>query len=399
MSLGKKHVPTSCGEGAGGRVQKLDEGSAHARPAIGDVSGAFADLGTFIPLVTGMVLLGGLDPSRVLVGFGIFAIATGVFYRRPVPVQPMKVVAALAIAGAIDANAVIASGIVIGVVLVVLAMTGLIERLQTLVPKAVLHGVQLGLGATLIWAAAMLPKTSLPISAVLLLLLLGAQRTRLGSYSALGLIGCGLAYTFFLGAHDLPNVAFALPSFAVIWPAWPDFVHSGYSVLLPQLAMTLTNAVLLTAILASEYFPQSKDHITTRNLALSSGFLNVVLAPFGAVPMCHGAGGLAAQYGQGARTGLAPIIFGAFCLALAVMAGTSAMQWLMQIPAEVIAALLAFAGVQLMSLNKLAVASQASLVVVVATALVSLATNVAIGLVAGLVLARVSTAIRDFTRT
>lgn len=67
----------------------------------GDFSGAFADLGTFLPLVVGVLALRGFDPSGVLVGFGLFALVVAVVYRRPMPVQPMKAVAALVIAAGI----------------------------------------------------------------------------------------------------------------------------------------------------------------------------------------------------------------------------------------------------------------------------------------------------------
>jgi len=72
-----------------------------------------------------------------------------------------------------------------------------------------------------------------------------------------------------------------------------------------------------------------------------------LLAPFGALPMCHGAGGLAAHYHQGALTGWAPVIFGVCCLLLGIMAGSQAVLLLTLVPVAVMAALLAFAGLQL----------------------------------------------------
>jgi SulP family sulfate permease len=43
--------------------------------------------------VIGVFALRQMDPTGVLVGFGLFALAGGLMYRRPVPVQPMKAVA------------------------------------------------------------------------------------------------------------------------------------------------------------------------------------------------------------------------------------------------------------------------------------------------------------------
>ncbi len=365
------------------------------RPSVmGDISGTFADLGTFVPLVTGVLLLGNFDPARVLVCFGLFAIATGVIYRRPIPVQPMKAVAALTISGSLHADVVTASGLIIGLVLIVLALGGLIKWLQSLVPRSVLQGVQLGLGVSLLVSAARLPDTRLWISAALLGFLLAAQATVLRSFSAIGLLVCGVGVAIGMGGQAPPAAAFSLPSLAVKVPAWSDFAQASYMAVLPQLALTLTNAVLLTAVISAEYFPQSQDRITARNLALSSGALNAVLAPFGAMPMCHGAGGLAAQYGQGARTGLAPVVFGSACLLLAVVAGPAAITWLMLVPGEVVAALLAFAGLQLMTPRKLVGETSAALTIIIVTALMSLVTNVATGLVVGLVFERLQSAMQ-----
>ena len=104
----------------------------------------------------------------------------------------------------------------------------------------------------------------------------------------------------------------------LIIPSWPEVWRSFEIAVLPQLSLTLTNAVIVTASLARELFPSTGAIASERRLALSSGLANVLLCPFGAMPMCHGAGGLAAQFRFGARTGLAPIIFGAVLLVLAI---------------------------------------------------------------------------------
>jgi hypothetical protein len=61
---------------------------------------------------------------------------------------------------------------------------------------------------------------------------------------------------------------------------------------LPELSLTLTNAVIVTASLAREFFPATAAIAGERNLAITSGLGNVLLSLFGAMPMCHGAGGL-----------------------------------------------------------------------------------------------------------
>ena len=104
----------------------------------------------------------------------------------------------------------------------------------------------------------------------------------------------------------------------LVVPRWPEVWRSFGVAVLPQLSLTLTNAVIVTASLSRELFPATGSIASERRLALSSGLANVLLCPFGAMPMCHGAGGLAAQFRFGARTGLAPVIFGAVLLVLSV---------------------------------------------------------------------------------
>ncbi|MFO7298412.1 MAG: putative sulfate/molybdate transporter, partial [Pseudomonadota bacterium] len=60
-----------------------------------ELSGALGDLGTLLPLTLGAIAVAGLAPTPVLVSFGLFYIATALVYRLPIPVQPMKAVAAV----------------------------------------------------------------------------------------------------------------------------------------------------------------------------------------------------------------------------------------------------------------------------------------------------------------
>jgi hypothetical protein len=88
--------------------------------------------------------------------------------------------------------------------------------------------------------------------------------------------------------------AWSLPKLVI--PSWEDVWRSVELAVIPQLPLTLTNAVIVTASLCREMFPADAARASERRLALSSGVANFALAPFGAMPMCHGAGGLQAQY-------------------------------------------------------------------------------------------------------
>jgi len=61
-----------------------------------ELAGAFGDLGTLVPFVVGYITIARLDPQGVLLGFGLLALATGLYFRTPMPVQPMKAIATVA---------------------------------------------------------------------------------------------------------------------------------------------------------------------------------------------------------------------------------------------------------------------------------------------------------------
>ena len=153
--------------------------------------------------------------------------------------------------------------------------------------------------------------------------------------------------------------------------------------MLPQLSLTLTNAVIVTASLARELFPSTGSIASERRLAFSSGLANLLLCPFGAMPMCHGAGGLAAQFRFGARTGLAPIIFGAVLLVLAIAFADHAAALVALIPMGAVGSLLIFAGTDLAISRRLFDGKPSCLWVIGATALVTVTVNPALGLVLG----------------
>ena len=181
----------------------------------------------------------------------------------------------------------------------------------------------------------------------------------------------------------LHQIAFAWSAPQLVIPTWPEVWRSFEIAVLPQLSLTLTNAIIVTASLSREYFPIAEQIASERNLALSSGLANVLLSPFGAMPMCHGAGGLQAQYRFGARTGLAPIIFGSVLLVLAVGFADNAAALFSIIPIGAVGALLIMAGTDLAISRRLFDARPSCWPVIGVTALGTLVANPAFGLVLG----------------
>lgn len=309
---------------------------------LAESSAAFADLGTFLPIVLGLVVVAGMDPVGLLYGFGLFALFTAAVYRRPIPVQPMKAVAAMGIAGLISADVLVATAVLMGVILLVLSQTGSIEWLKRLIPRTVLHGMRLVLAVTLVVTVIGLQDVQWIGVAALLVLLGFMQRTRFAGASCAVILGAG--WVIFADATPL---AWSFSGWS--WPDWvvpssTDFHVSLSEAVLPQLALTLTNALILTAVIAKEYFPDDAGRITEQRLALTSGLANLILAPIGAMPMCHGAGGLAAHRALGSTTGLSIAVFGASCIVVAGLFGAQSYALLATIPGEVLATLVLFAA-------------------------------------------------------
>jgi SulP family sulfate permease len=355
-----------------------------SRTWLGDLSGAYADLGTFLPLMIGVFAVQRVDPAGLLVGFGVFALLTALVYRRPVPVQPMKAVAAVVIAGGLSTAGLAATGLMLGVLLTVLAAFGLVGRLGRAIPTTVMSGIQLGVGLYLAWAGLKL-MVQLPwLGASALVLLLVLQPTRLRPLAALIVIAGAAVWGVSQTGDGLPPIdlglylpGFELPGLAALW-------ESSRNVLLPQLVLTLTNATVITAAIAADYFPRDRARITPDRLAMSTGLTNLLVAPFGGFPMCHGAGGLVVQHRFGARSGLAPAIFGATCLALGLLLGPQALGLLALLPMAAVGALLLVAGADLALSRRLRQAGGDRLAVIVTTGLACVLVNVAVGLLVGL---------------
>src|SRR3990170_7678578 len=118
-----------------------------------EISGAFADLGLLIPLEAALIAVNGLNPTSTLLGVGILYIAAGWYFGLPMPVQPLKALAAIAIAREMSPDIIAASALLMSASLGVLAITGLIDRIYAVVPTPTVRGIQLGLAYVLIRGA------------------------------------------------------------------------------------------------------------------------------------------------------------------------------------------------------------------------------------------------------
>jgi hypothetical protein len=136
-----------------------------------------------------------------------------------------------------------------------------------------------------------------------------------------------------------------LPSFALGSVTWHDIVIGTLFLALPQVPLTLGNAIIAITEENNRLFPDRP--VTERKVALSTGIMNLASAFVGGIPMCHGAGGMAGHIAFGARTGGAPILLGGLLVFLALFLSSSVGVIFQVIPQEVLGVILFLAGAQL----------------------------------------------------
>jgi SulP family sulfate permease len=115
----------------------------------------------------------------------------------------------------------------------------------------------------------------------------------------------------------------------------------------------------------------------------AANFLSFFL---GGMPLCHGAGGLAAHYRFGARTGGSNLIIGLIFVLLAILLGNHVLMVVKLLPMSILGVLLLFAGGQL-SLTLIDTDGRKDLFVSLIMLGITLATNLAAGFIVGIVIA------------
>ncbi len=344
-----------------------------------ELAGSMGDFGTLFPLAIGYIVVCGMDPAGLLVMMGLANIATGITYRLPMPIEPMKVLAVVAIAQRWNPSLVYASGFAMGITWLFLAGTGWVKWLARMTPKSVVRGIQVALGVMLAVEGIKMisPAWGLGLFAVAIVLLLRENRY---APAAVVLMALGVFLAAWKG--DLASIqppGFHLPPLTrfSLGEVWDSTVRAGFA----QVPLTATNAVIATASLIVAYWPDRP--VSERKLSLNMGIMNLILPFFGGMPLCHGAGGLAGQYYFGARTGGTNIIEGSMEIFLGVFFATSIATLFSTFPMAIIGAMMLLVGYQLTKFVR-DVRPGFDLFVMILTVLVSLATNMALGFVAGM---------------
>lgn len=308
-----------------------------------ELAGSLGDFGTIIPLILAVALVSDVSPRYILLFIGIWFILSGLYYRLPVPIEPMKAVAVIVIAGGIAANEIAAAGIILGVIFLLLGAGRLFAVIQRWVPQSVVRGIQFGLALLLLKSSAgfvMQDPFLFGTGIFIIILFFVAVRYRkFPDLSSLCVIAVGILAGLVL--NGIPPMSF-IPAPQLVIPVPADFSSALWTLVLPQLVLTIANAILATSLLTTDLFRQE---IPPKKLSTTIGLMNLVSVPFGGFPMCHGAGGLAGQYRYGARTGGADIFAGLIFIVLALF--FSSPEVLSIIPVGILGALLVFVGLEL----------------------------------------------------
>jgi len=400
-----------------------------------ELNGAIGDLGTYIPIVLALTLSKNLNLGTTLIFTGIYNILTGAIYGVPMPVQPMKSIAAEALSdAAFGVPEVMAAGILTGGALMVLGVTRLMQLVYTLIPLSVVRGIQLAQGLSFAFTAVKYVRKvqDLPKSKPL------GDRPWLGLDGLVLAIVCLCFIVIVSGAENhgceggeenlgwqkrvegggrsrrsrVRRVVFSVPSAFMVFVLGvvlafakrPEVVHeikfgpSSMEVVklskhawkrgfvkgaLPQLPLSILNSVIAVCKLSKDLFPE-KDFSAT-SLSVSVGLMNLVGSWFGAMPCCHGAGGLAGQYKFGGRSGGCVALLGAAKLVLGLVLGSSLAHILRQFPVGILGVLLLFAGIELATCCRDINTKEDSFVMLVCTIFSLVGSSAALGFLCGVI--------------
>jgi hypothetical protein len=344
-----------------------------------ELAGSMGDFGTLFPLAIGYLALNGLNPAGLLVMMGLANIVTGIIYHLPMPIEPKKVLAVVAITQKWPPSLVYATGFGTGVIWLILGFTGLIQRVAAVTPRSVVRGIQVALGVMLAVEGFKMVATRWLLGAISIAIVIVLRNNRYAP-ATIVLMVLGIGMVGFGGELiRVLDLGFTLPPVTVFQPVeiWQGLLLAGFA----QIALTATNAVIATSALISQYFPDKP--VPEKKLALNMGIMNVVVCFFGGMPMCHGAGGLAGQYYFGARTGGTNIIEGLIEISLGLFLAGSIATLFALFPQAIIGAMLLLVGVQLTGF--VSDIRKNELIVMALTVGVSLATNMAIGFVIAII--------------
>lgn len=350
------------------------------------------------------------------------------------PVQPMKSIAAVAISEGehLAIPEIMAAGICTAGVLFVLGVTGLMGFCYRWIPFPVVRGVQLSQGLSFAFTAVKYIRQNqnfvtgksegdrpwvgwdgLVLALVCFCFIVLVTGSGDGNGESQGGVGNGDSAT----GSRIPNrylrIVNSIPSALIVFLAGiaicivrdpeilkqlklgPSKIHvvkiskedwkTGFiRAAIPQIPLSVLNSVIAVCKLSTDLFPQKV--VTATSVSASLGLMNLVGCWFGAMPVCHGAGGLAGQYRFGARSGASVVFLGTAKMVLGLLLGSSLLKILTQFPVGLLGVLLFFSGVELAMASRDMNTKQDSFVMLVCAAVSLTGSSAALGFGCGIAL-------------
>lgn len=409
-----------------------------------ELGGSVGDLGTYIPIVLALSLVNHLDLGTTLIFTAFYNIVTGFLFGIPMPVQPMKSIAAVAISESqthLTIPQIMAAGISTASVLLILGATGLMSVFYKFIPLPVVRGVQLSQGLAFAFTAIKyirydqnfttgksgsarswlgLDGLVLSLSAILFIILVtgaggdddvnqnstipqseepsdssssngslrrggGVRRLRIlkAIPAALIVFLFGLLLCFVRDPSIVSSLKFGPSKIGIVKITWEDWKIGFVRAAIPQIPLSVLNSVIAVCKLSTDLFPDRE--VTAASVSVSVGLMNLVGCWFGAMPCCHGAGGLAGQYRFGGRSGASVLFLGIGKLVLGLVFGNSFVRILSEFPIGILGVMLLFSGIELAMASRDMKSKEESFVMLVCAAVSLTGSSAALGFGVGIV--------------
>jgi hypothetical protein len=354
-----------------------------------ELAGAFGDLGTFIPFVAAYITINKMDPLGILVSFGVFKIFVGQYFKTPFPVQPMKAIGGMAIAHpeTISHGMIWGSGIFTAIFWLIMGLTGAVSWLHKITAKPIIRGIMLGLGLSFVLEGVKMmgdqPVVAVVAAAGTFFLLSREKIPAMLVLLAFGLIVALISNPSLWNELTQISARLRIPE---IYPGritWQDLIAGTLILGIPQVPLTLGNAIIGTAEENNELFPDRPAKVKT--IAIDHGVMNIFSAAIGGIPLCHGAGGMAGHVRFGARTGGALVILGIMVLVLGLFFSDSVATLFRIFPPAILGVILFFTGLELASISRDIGGKRSDVYIMLVTAGLAM-WNMGVAYLAGLVL-------------
>jgi MFS superfamily sulfate permease-like transporter len=354
--------------------------SHNIKQILWDISGAFGDIGVLFPIAIALIMQNGFNPTALFFMAGLFYIASSYYFKVTMPVQPLKAMSAIAIATGLGFEVINAAGIIMGLILIILAVTRLSVKLGSIFPVSIVRGIQLGLGLMLIRTSFGMMNMDISVAVTAGFILLASIIVIKKIPPLIPILALAVALSFrSLQVTSIGPLAFTpdLPNLNNLWIGFTMLV-------IPQIALTFGNAIVATESTARILYGNRAERLNLVNIPASMGIANIVSGFMGGAPMCHGSGGLTAHCKFGATSERSGYIIGLTLIVLAVLFGASALAIISAFPKGILGVLLCYVGIQHALFVRDILQDRAALSVALTTAIAGFVTgNLTIGFVAG----------------